>query len=45
LNHSEVTEVLVRKLDDVIEDVDTHKHSYSPAFVMLLNVFLELYKL
>ena len=44
INKDEVTEVLIWKLDDMVRDVDENKALYSPAFIILLNIFLELYK-
>jgi len=44
INKDEVTEVLIWKLDDMVKNVDENRISYSPAFIILLNIFLELYK-
>jgi len=40
----EVDELVLGKLDDIIEDVDNHMDEYSPAFVEAFNVFLALEK-
>lgn len=44
INNDEVTEVVICKLDDVVSSVNEHKQRYSPVFITLLNVFLELYR-
>jgi len=44
INKDEVTEVIICRLDDVVNNVDDNKDAYSPAFIVLLNIFLELYK-
>jgi isopentenyl-diphosphate Delta-isomerase len=40
----EVDEIVMGKLDDFIEDVESHMDEYSPAFVGAFNVFLVLEK-
>lgn len=44
IDKNEVTEVLIWKLVDMIKDVDENRTLYSPAFVILLNIFLKLCK-
>jgi len=44
IDNNEVREVVICKFKDLLKDIDKHKDKYSPAFIMLLNIFLELYK-
>jgi isopentenyldiphosphate isomerase len=44
LDPKEVDEVVVSKLNDVIEDAENHMDEYSPAFIEAFNVFLTLEK-
>ena len=43
-NPNEVDKLLICKLDDLIKDMDNNQDAYSPAFIVLLNLFLEIYK-
>jgi isopentenyldiphosphate isomerase len=44
IDKKEVKGTLINKLDLIVKDVDENRDKYSPAFVILLNMFLELYK-
>jgi 8-oxo-dGTP pyrophosphatase MutT (NUDIX family) len=44
LDPSEVDEIVISALIDVIEDVEKYRDEYSPAFVELFNIFLALEK-
>lgn len=42
LDPTEVDEIAINKLMDVVNDVEKHRDEYSPAFVELFNIFLAL---
>lgn len=42
LDSTEVDEIVIARLFDVINDVEKHRDEYSPAFVELFNIFLAL---
>ena len=42
LDPTEVDEIAINRLMDVVNDVEKHRDEYSPAFVALFNIFLAL---
>jgi isopentenyldiphosphate isomerase len=42
LDPTEVDEIVIARLMDVVNDVEKHRNEYSPAFVELFNIFLAL---
>jgi len=44
IDKSEVKGVVISKLGDIIKDIEQNRDKYSPVFVMLFNMFLELYR-
>lgn len=44
IDKEEVVEVRVCKLNDIIKDISRNANAYSPAFILAMKYFLEIYK-